>query len=158
MLYNNICQRIFFSIIKLAFWEKREFRLFYYKATFKDSVLFELTQSSIEIGLIVVKKHVFLNFNGKYLRLKWKKKVDLVITFIWYAWIGLNKQDSEYASSFKIRSSCPKFWIWQSSEYGRVLNMWVLHSTEYAKICLDHVLNISQILNMPALWLWQGSE
>ena len=32
-------QRTFFSIIKLIFWEKREFYLFYYNAFFKDRVL-----------------------------------------------------------------------------------------------------------------------
>ena len=41
----------------------------------------------------------------------------------------------------------------------------VLHSgssitqpTEYAKICLDRVLNISWVLNMPGFWIWKGSE
>ena len=41
----------------------------------------------------------------------------------------------------------------------------VLHSgssitqpTEYAKICLDRVLNIPWVLNMPGFWIWKGSE
>ena len=36
----------------------REFNLFYYNAIFKDRVLFRKTQSSIEIDVIVVKKHM----------------------------------------------------------------------------------------------------
>ena len=53
-------QRIFFSIIKLVFREKHEFYLLYYNATIhKDRVLLKLTRSSIEINVIVVKKHDF---------------------------------------------------------------------------------------------------
>ena len=33
------------------------------------------TPSSIEIDVIVAKKHVFLNFIEKYVRLKWKRKL-----------------------------------------------------------------------------------
>ena len=58
-----------------------------------------------------------------------------------YAWMGLYKQDSEYALGPKYA----KFWIWQSSEYGWVLNMRALHS----------------VLNMPEyalteLWIYLG--
>ena len=42
----------------LVFQEKREFHLFYYNAIFKDRMLFKWTQSSIEIDVIVVKKHM----------------------------------------------------------------------------------------------------
>ena len=53
-------QRIFLSIIKLVFREKHEFYLLYYNATIhKDRVLLKLTRSSIEINVIVVKKHDF---------------------------------------------------------------------------------------------------
>ena len=40
----------------------------------------------------------------------------------------------------------PIFWTWESSEYGRVLNMWALHS----------VLNMPEyatILNMTGFWI-----
>ena len=60
-----------------------------------------------------------------------KKKVNVIITIIIeYAWICL-KRDAEYASGPKYAK------IWQSSEYGRVLNMRALHSIlnmpEYAE-------------------------
>ena len=73
---------------------KRELYLFFYDNIFKDRVLFKKTQSSLEIGVIVVKKHVFLNFMENYVRLKWKKKkVKVIITIIIeYTWICLNKQ------------------------------------------------------------------
>ena len=41
-----------------------------------------------------------------------------------YVWMYLYKQDSEYASS----PEYAKFWIWQSSEYGRVFNMRALRN------------------------------
>ena len=67
-------QRTFFSIIKLVFRGKCKFYLFYYSIIFKDRVLFKQSQLSIEIDVIVVKKHVFLNFVEKYVRLKQKKE------------------------------------------------------------------------------------
>ena len=30
--------------------------------------------------------------------------------------------------------------------------------SEYARICLDRVLDIPCVLNMPGFWIWQGSE
>ena len=60
------------------------------------------TLSSIEIDVIVAKKHVFLNFIEKYVRLKWKKKVNLLnyhYGMSEYPWIYLNKHDC-------------KLWIW----------------------------------------------
>ena len=46
---------------------------------------------------LIVKKHVFLIFVERYVRLKWKKKVNVISIIInEYAWMGLNKQDSEY--------------------------------------------------------------
>ena len=40
------------------------------------------------------------------------------------AWMCPYKQDSEYALGINMQI----LWIWQSSEYGRVLNMRALHS------------------------------
>ena len=36
--------------------------------------------------------------------------------------------------------------------------MRALQSTEYARICLGRVLNISWALNMPGFWIWTGPE
>ena len=67
-------QRTFFSITKLVFQEKCEFYLFYYLNTIsKDWILFKYTWLRIQIGIIAMKKHVFLNVLEKYVRLKWKK-------------------------------------------------------------------------------------
>ena len=72
-----------------------------------------------------------------------------------YTWMCLNEQDSEYAWSLNM----PIFWIWQSSEYERVLNMKALHCfLNKTKICFERVLNISWVLNMPGFWIWQYSE
>ena len=46
-----------------------------------------------------------------------------------------------------------EFWVWQDSQYASVTQ----HS-EYARIRLDRVLNISWVLNMPGTWIWQDSE
>ena len=46
-----------------------------------------------------------------------------------------------------------KFWTWQGSQYASVTQC-----SEYARICLDKVLNISRVLNMPEFWIGQGSE
>ena len=40
-LFKNIWSENFFSIIKIVFWEKREFYLFYYNAILKDQGLFK---------------------------------------------------------------------------------------------------------------------
>ena len=37
-----------------------------------------------------------------------------------------------------------KFGIWQGSQYGSITQYF-----EYARICLDRVLNMSCVLNMP---------
>ena len=44
----------------------------------------------------------------------------------------------------------PKFGIWQSSEYGAQGPQYasVTQRSEYARTCLDRVLNISYILNL----------
>ena len=47
----------------------------------------------------------------------------------------------------------PKFWVWQGSQYASVTQR-----SEYARVCLDRVLNISWVLNIPRFWIWQGSE
>ena len=46
-----------------------------------------------------------------------------------------------------------KFWMWQCSQHTRVK-----HRSQYVRICLDRVLNISRVLNMPGFWIWQGSQ
>ena len=86
-----------------------------------------------------------------------------------------------------MREHYTAFWVcqnmpWQGSEY-RVLNAGALQSvlsmpeyaltefwiqgfqyasvtqrSEYVRICLDIVLNISRVLNMPGLWIWYGSD
>ena len=109
---------------------------------FKDHILLELTQSSIEIDVTVVQKHVFLNFIENYGRLKWKrKKIDVIIPIIiGYAWLCLKEQDSEQASCSKYPKllHMTKFWIWQGRQYVNIPQ----HS-EYARMCLERVLNIS---------------
>ena len=71
-----------------------------------------------------------------------------------YAWICLNKPDSEYASGTKYAKTVnmTRFWIWHDSQY---LND--TQRSEYAWACLDSVLDISRILNMPGFWIWKGS-
>ena len=56
-----------------------------------------------------------------------------------YAWMCLYKQDSEYASGSKYAKllNIAKFWIWQGSQYASVTRR-----SEYARKCLDRVLNI----------------
>ena len=57
-----------------------------------------------------------------------------------YGWMCLYKQDSEYASCpkyFKILNIA-KFWIWQGPQYPSATQR-----SDYARICLDIVLNIS---------------
>ena len=101
-----------------------------------------------------LKTYFFLNFVEKYVQLKWKKKVNNKLSIL-YAWICLNKQGSEYAScpkDVKILNMA-KFWIPHGSQYASVVNC-----SEYARICLDRVLNISQVLKIPGFWIWQGSE
>ena len=46
-----------------------------------------------------------------------------------------------------------KFWIWQSSQYASVTQ-----GSEYDRICLDRVVNVSWVPNPAAFWIWQGSE
>ena len=36
--------------------------------------------------------------------------------------------------------------------------MSITQRSEYARICLDRVLNISWVLNIRGFWIWQGSE
>ena len=111
---------------------------------------------SIEIDVTVVKKHVSLNFIEKYVGLKWKKRVNIIIIIIIeYAWISINKQGSEYASSPKHAKflNMAKFWIWQGSQYVNATQR-----SEYAIICLDRIRNISRVVNMTGIWIRQGSE
>ena len=63
-----------------------------------------------------------------------------------YAWICLNKHDSEYALSPKYSKilNMVKFWIWYGSRYA-----YLKQRSGYARIYLDKVLNISRKLNLP---------
>ena len=72
-----------------------------------------------------------------------------------YAWVCPNKQDSEYALGPKFARilNTGKFWRWQDSQYASVIQR-----SEYTRIWLDRVLNLSCVLNMPGFWRWQGSE
>ena len=65
------------------------------------------------------------------------------------------KQDPEYASrpNYAKIPKTTNFRIWQGSEYASVTQR-----SEYAKICLDRVLNIILVANMSEFWTWQGSE
>lgn len=68
-----------------------------------------------------------------------------------YLLICLNKQGSDMPQV----QNMPKFWIWQSPKYYRVLNMRVTQrSDEYARMWLERVLNIYLVLNMPGFWIW----
>ena len=57
-----------------------------------------------------------------------------------HAWMCLNKQDSEYALGPKYAEipNMAKFWIWQVSQLASIAQR-----SEYAKIFLDRVLNLS---------------
>ena len=72
-----------------------------------------------------------------------------------YFWMYLNKQDSEDVSGPKYSKilNIAKFWIWQCSHYVSIAQR-----SEYARICLDRVLNISWVLNMPGFWIWESSK
>ena len=52
----------------------------------------------------------------------------------------LYKQDSEYASGSKYAKilNMAKFSIWQGSQYANITQR-----SEYTRICLDRVLNVS---------------
>ena len=70
-----------------------------------------------------------------------------------YAWMCLNKQDSEYSSGPKYAKllNMTKFWIWKGSQYASVTQC-----SEYVGVYLDRVLNISWIPNTPGFWIWQS--
>ena len=60
----------------------------------------------METDVILVNKHAVLNFVEKHVRLKWKKRKSMLsklslLNMPEYAWICLNKQNSEYALSSK---------------------------------------------------------
>ena len=110
---------------------------------------------SNEIDVIVVKNiYVFLIFVKKYVRLTWKK--EILCYYNYRGWICLNMPECAYINRILNMPqilNMPKFWLWQCCEYGRVLNMWTLHSIlsmpEYALT----VVNISWALNMPGFWM-----
>ena len=57
-----------------------------------------------------------------------------------YAWMCLYKQDSDYALGPKFTKilNMANVWIWQGSQ-----NTNVTQRSEYTRICLDRVLNVS---------------
>ena len=72
-----------------------------------------------------------------------------------YAWMCLNKQDSEYASGPKYAKilNIAKFLIWQGSQYASVTQ-----DSEYVRIFLNISEYIScskyaKILNIAAFWI-----
>ena len=99
-------------------------------------------------------------FRWKVCKIKVKKRKLILLQLSLfnvpeYAWMCLYKQDSKYASGPKYAKilNMAKFWIWQGSQYASVTQR-----SNYTKICLGRVLNISRVLNMPGFWIWQGSE
>ena len=78
-----------------------------------------------------------------------------------YVWMCLYKRDSEYSSCPKYAKilNMAKFWIWQGFQYASITQR-----SEYARICLDRVLNnilsskYDRTLNRAGFWIWQGSE
>ena len=71
-----------------------------------------------------------------------------------YAWMWLNKQDSEYAYGPKYANilNMAKFWTWQGSQYASVSQR--LNMPENA--LLDRDLNIYRVLIMPVFWIWNS--
>ena len=67
-----------------------------------------------------------------------------------YAWMYLNKHDSEYASGAKYPKilNMSKFWIWQGFSICERYKAF-----DYARIYINRVLNISCVLNMAGLWI-----
>ena len=84
------------------------------------------TQSSIETDVIVVKKTCLFKFVEKYVRWKWKKERKVNMPECTYTNRILNIPQV---------LNMPKFWIWESSEYDRVLNMRGLHNVLTMREC-----------------------
>ena len=109
-------QITFFSTIKPVFREKHEFC--------SIVMLFSITAyylNRLSRALKLSSKKCLFKFCWK-LSKREKDKVSIMTIVIEYAWISLNKQACEYVLNM------PKFGIWQSSNYDRVLNMRALHS------------------------------
>ena len=68
--FSKNCQLTSYAII----FGQRNLSFIYSNAISKDHVLFKKTHSSIESGIIVVKKHVVWNFVEEYVKLKWEKE------------------------------------------------------------------------------------
>ena len=109
-------------------------------AILKDRLLSKSTQSIIETDVIVVKKTCLFKFRWK---VKWNKKVNVITIIIKYAWMCYISRILNIPWVLNV----PKFLIWQSSEYGRVLNMRAFHN----------------VLNMPEhaltkFWMYLGFQ
>ena len=122
-------ENLFSGLRELVFREKTWVFFFYYNAIFKDCALFKYSKLSIEIDIIIVKKHIYLfKFCEKVCKIKVKKrnlmynyhfwhciKSVQIRSYFWsvfghfslsvntpeYAYIWLYKQGSEYASGPK---------------------------------------------------------
>ena len=91
-------------------------------------------------------------------KLKEKKKVNVITIIIEHACRCLNNAKINRILNMSWVLYMPvlnmaKLWVWQSSQYASITQR-----TEYTRICLNRVLNISQVLNMPGSWIWQGCE
>ena len=71
-----------------------------------------------------------------------------------YAWMYVNKQNSEYASGPKYPEilNMEESWTLQSSQYSNVTQR-----SEYAREYLDKALDISGVPSLPGFWILQGS-
>ena len=72
-------------------------------------------------------------------------------------------QGSEYTRVLNM----PGFWMYQGSEYARVLNMpgfWLYQGSKYSRVrnlqgfWICQGFEYTRVLNMPRLWIYQGSE
>ena len=72
-----------------------------------------------------------------------------------YAWMPLNKQDSEYAWCPKYAKVLyiGKFWMLQASEYAMVTQLF-----EYARRCHCRVPSMSWDLHIQGFWIWEGTK
>ena len=79
---------------------------------------------------------------GKYVRLK-TKKVVVIVTFI------IEYDSGPYISNF---------WICQSSDYGRVLNIKALHSVLNMPVyaLAEFWMYLGRFLNMPGFWIYKS--
>ena len=117
----------FFSIVKPVFRENRDFYLFYYSAILKDHLFFSRLSRALKLkSLSSNRKYIFKNLVEKYVRLIEKNKRKLMLLLLSlsnmpeYAWICA--YISRILNMPRVLNMA-KYWIWQSSEYVKLLNM-----------------------------------